>query len=50
MSKGYVLFLLLMTLVLLIGVVVLIHGLTNPTSLPRLAMRSVCAWGYWCHG
>lgn len=50
MSRVYVLFLVLMTLMLLIGVAVLVFGLTHPSGLPRLAMRGVCAGGYWCHG
>lgn len=50
MSSGYKVFLILMTLVLLLGIAVLIYGLTYPSALPRLTPRAVYAFGYMNHG
>ena len=39
-----------MGLVLALGILVFVHGLLHPSSLPRLTPRDIYAFGYLPHG
>ncbi|MGN0779476.1 MAG: hypothetical protein ACI4MJ_10035 [Aristaeellaceae bacterium] len=50
MSTAYKVFLVVMGLILLLGVAVLVYGLTHVTDLPRLTPRSIHVAGRLVHG